>query len=1107
MNSIDNDESIKEIENCLSEIKEILLGLKNHYKLLFLDGIIASGEYYSAMDKLKQKNKDIIKSEKIIKLIKEFDIDVLYLQSEKIKDDCIAIQKDVLSMVKNNGYTSITSILNIFIKNEKVIEKVSKKIGILNNYFTIIDFKEYIDGEIIINKSEEELNNIILSESTELIIYKNNDNKKYKKCIDSNEIIVKIKNDNYKKDDSSKKFSEFTETINGELMLKNSYINLIYEINKAIIRIEIGKDSYVFIGYFKEDSFNELYLNDALEGKYLKIIKYYDENDNKPNNYDKYKIFAQEYMNQYPVKDFIIKDIENIINEIKTEYIINIEISKKTIQELIDMLIMSDLYNKRQIVIHGLISDNCRRGELEENKTNIYEEEIKLGINIDYDALKDIVYQKSKQKETKTDINFDTYKKTPKIPKVKMNKTTATRYAINSLMRNMDSDEGIEILVYNSNKTINSNILVDFLKNNLLKTNEFNIFRKSIHLNLRKKIFTKDTEKTQNKTKEEITWEMKLETLELTDFEKSKVNEKIKEFKTGKDNSKAENYIDSFFQIPFGKYIKEDIFERCDDSNNKINNFLTYINKDEEDENKILENDTIEDLIKKQKRMKKDVAKKLGHFIREKEDISKAKKNYLDYTEQVLDSVIHGHNDSKRQIKREIAKWLSSGSTDGMVLGFHGPPGVGKTTLAIEGISKCLVDNDGNYRPFSVVQLGGQNDGSSFNGHNYTYIGSKCGELVEMLKKAKCMNPILFFDELDKVDEDKGKNIINILIHVTDKSQNTKVHDKFFSGINFDFSKCIIIFSYNDRSRINKTLRDRITEIQVNPLKTHEKIEITKKFTLPKLSTKINFKCHMEDEIIKYIIENYTFESGMRKLNEKIEEIFGELNLKNIENNSSKKYELLKENIDTILDRHTKILRKTIHDEPRPGFVNGMYATAIGIGGITLIQTEKREITEKKDLHIDITGSLGDVMKESIHCAKTVALSLLTEEDKNKLKRKIEKNPFSLHIHCPDGATPKDGPSAGITLTLAIYSFLTNKKVRNDIAMTGEIDIYGKVGAIGGLDSKINGAIKAGVKLVLFPKENEEHFKKIMRKELLDGEIEYKMMENINQVIEASIVK
>jgi ATP-dependent Lon protease len=1136
MNSIDNNRLVEEIEQCINEIKGITLKLRNHYKLLFSDGIIASGEYYSIMEKLKEKNKEIIKNEKVINLIKEFDISILYLKLENIKEDFLNIQKDLHIMIKEYGYPTIIDTLNIFLNNNSLNNiDIAKKLGILNEYFTVIDYKEYIENDILIdNTIEIEKNNtenevtyknrhvemktktfddmpVVISNSKELIIYGKRDessgNSKNKKNIE-----IEIKNDNYKKEENSMKFSEFTETMSGEIMLKNNYVNLIYELNKAIVKIDIGNNSYVFTGYFKEDTFNELYLNDAFEGKYLKIINFHNKSEKKPNDYEKYKLFVVEYMNQYPVKDFVIKSIDNIIIEIEREYAKNNEISKKTVQDLIDMIMRNDIYNKRQIIIHGLISDNCKKngdnGRVENNKMYDPDEEIKLNITINYDETKDIIYEKSKFKETKTDANYDVYKKVPKIPKVKMNKATATRYAINSMSRNMDGDAGIEVLVYNSNKTINSNILIDFLKNNILKANEYNIFKKSIHMNLRKKIFTKDVEKTPDKVKEELTWEMKLETLDLSEFEKTKVNEKIKEYRSGKDNSKAETYIDSFFQIPFGKYIKEDIFEKCDDSNNKIKTFLDIINKNENSDIIINSDDTIEQIITKQKQMKKNISEPLGHFIREKDDIKKARQNYLGYTQTVLENAIYGHLDSKRQIKREIAKWLSSGSTDGMVLGFHGPPGVGKTTLARYGISKCLVDNDGCYRPFSMIQLGGQNDGSSFNGHNYTYIGSKCGELIEMLKKSKCMNPILFFDELDKVsDDNKGKDIISILIHLTDKTQNTEMHDKFFSGINFDFSKCIIIFSYNDRSLINKTLRDRITEIQVDALKTHEKIEIIKTFTLPNLSKNINFNCTLDDNLIRYIIEKYTYESGVRKLNEKIEEIFSELNLQYIENYSTKNYVLDEKSIDSILDRHAKILRNMIHDTPRPGFVNGMYATTIGIGGITLIQIEKRTFTEKKDLHLELTGSLGDVMKESIHCSKTVALSLLTEEERTDLKERLEKEPFSLHIHCPDSATPKDGPSAGITITLAIYSFLTGIPVRNDIAMTGEIDIYGKAKQIGGLPAKINGAIKAGVKLVLFPKENEEDFKKIIRKNLLDGDIEHKMVENIKDVLEIALIK
>jgi len=156
---------------------------------------------------------------------------------------------------------------------------------------------------------------------------------------------------------------------------------------------------------------------------------------------------------------------------------------------------------------------------------------------------------------------------------------------------------------------------------------------------------------------------------------------------------------------------------------------------------------------------------------------------------------------------------------------------------------------------------------------------------------------------------------------------------------------------------------------------------------------------------------------------------------------------------------------------------------------------------------LELTGQQGDVMKESMSCAKTLALNLLTDKEKEVITNELKLTPFGLHIHCPDGATPKDGPSAGITITTGIYSILTNKPVRNDIAMTGEVDLLGNVKAIGGLDAKINGAIKAGVKLVIFPKENEQDWEKIVKEKALNGEIEIYMAETIEQVIAKAIIQ
>jgi endopeptidase La len=502
-------------------------------------------------------------------------------------------------------------------------------------------------------------------------------------------------------------------------------------------------------------------------------------------------------------------------------------------------------------------------------------------------------------------------------------------------------------------------------------------------------------------------------------------------------------------------------------------------------------------------RLLNDIENIYYDLIDEKNKINKEKQIYMEKVDKILDNAVYGHSESKREIKRLVAQWMS-GKMEGSILGFHGPPGVGKTCFAKKGISKCLFDSEGNNRPFCIFQLGGATDGSVLEGHSYTYVGAKPGRLIEFLQETKCMNPIIYFDELDKVSEtEKGKEIIDILIHLTDRSQNKELFDKYFSGIELDFSKCIIIFSYNDASKVNRILRDRITEIKINPLKKNEKIYITKNYTFKEIEDELNFNCVMSDELIEYIIDTYTFEAGVRKLNEKFYQIFREINLRILEN-PFLNLEINEELVDEILTRHFKMKHYQIHSKPKVGLINGLYASTIGIGGITLIQIIKI-LTTSSNIPLELTGQQGNVMKESMSCAKTLALNLLSNIEKETTMEELKLHPFGLHIHCPDGATPKDGPSAGITITTGIYSVLTGKKIRNDIAMTGEVDLLGNVKAIGGLDAKINGAIKAGVKLVIFPKENEQDWDKIVKNKSLDGEIEIYMVETIEQVIDKAI--
>ena len=236
----------------------------------------------------------------------------------------------------------------------------------------------------------------------------------------------------------------------------------------------------------------------------------------------------------------------------------------------------------------------------------------------------------------------------------------------------------------------------------------------------------------------------------------------------------------------------------------------------------------------------------------------------------VLDNSIYGHTDAKRQVERIIGQWIT-GKQSGYCFGFEGPPGVGKTSLAKKGLAYCLKDEDGKPRPFSFIALGGSSNGSTLSGHNYTYVGSTWGKIVDILMEKKCMNPIIFIDELDKVSKtEHGKEIIGILTHLVDTTQNMSFQDKYFNGIDLDMSKVLFIFSYNDVSMIDRILLDRIHRIKFDYLTIIDKQNIVKKFILPEIFDKMGIEdiIYFTDDVVTYIIDNYTNEAGVRKLKE-----------------------------------------------------------------------------------------------------------------------------------------------------------------------------------------------------------------------------------------------
>ena len=474
----------------------------------------------------------------------------------------------------------------------------------------------------------------------------------------------------------------------------------------------------------------------------------------------------------------------------------------------------------------------------------------------------------------------------------------------------------------------------------------------------------------------------------------------------------------------------------------------------------------------------------------------------------ILDGSIHGHSNAKHQILKIVGQWMS-GEQTGYCFGFEGPPGIGKTSLAKKGLANCL-KNGNKTRPFAFIALGGSCNGSTLEGHSYTYVNSVWGRITDILMETNCMNPIIYIDELDKVSKtEHGKEIIGILMHLIDSTQNTGFQDKYFSGIDLDLSKALFIFSYNDPAQIDKILLDRIHRIRFENLSLDEKKVIVKRYIVPELNKKMGFydTVVLTDEIIEYIIETYTNESGVRKLKEVLFDLFGDINIEFLlhpPQNNAETVPLIitKDMLKTrFLTKYTKIHEKKIHTTPEVGVINGLWASTNGKGGIIPIQTMFYPASSFLDLRL--TGLQGDVMKESMNVAKSIAWNMLsTDIQRNWIKTVEETKSQGLHIHCPEGAVSKDGPSAGAAITLAIYSLFTTRPIRNDVAITGEINLQGFITEIGGLEDKIDGGIKAGITTFLFPTSNIPDYEKYIKKHTTPSqEIQYIPVSHIRDTI------
>lgn len=440
----------------------------------------------------------------------------------------------------------------------------------------------------------------------------------------------------------------------------------------------------------------------------------------------------------------------------------------------------------------------------------------------------------------------------------------------------------------------------------------------------------------------------------------------------------------------------------------------------------------------------------------------------INHAQKVLDKDHYGMEKVKERILEHLAVVRMREDLRSPIICLYGPPGVGKTSLG-KSIASAL------NRKYVRVSLGGLHDESEIRGHRRTYIGAMAGRILKNIQKAGSSNPVFILDEIDKITQQTMHgDPASALLEVLDPEQNSTFHDNYLD-MDFDLSRVMFIATANDISTIPSALRDRMELIEVPGYITEEKIEIARRHLIPKAKEQVGIKTKYEDikigkSTIEKVIEDYTRESGVRQLEKMINKLIRKEALYYAKNGCFSPTTIKPSDVKELLGAEP-FSRDKYQGNGYAGVVTGLAWTSVG-GEILFVEAG---LSKSKAPKLSLTGSLGDVMKESAILALEYvkAHASLYHIDSRIFDE------YSIHIHVPDGATPKDGPSAGITITTALISSLTQRKVRKNLAMTGEITLRGKVTPVGGIREKILAAKRAGIKELILCEENRRNIEEI----------------------------